>query len=124
MKSVIISIILLAAAATGVFVSATYIGNGANELIELTSSLPVESVDFSQARGEAEKIVQIWKKQRSTVIYLIDYREVDEVDMACKRLYNSIRGEDICTYLICRDDFIQSLNRLLDVNLFTLENIL
>ncbi len=124
MRSVIISSALLLATVIGVVCNLRYTDKSMTEMIELTESLPTSEEGFSECYDEVKVIAARWEKKRSAVTYLMDYREVDEADMACKKLYNSVRGEDFSAYLTSRDEFIHALNRLRDISMITAENIL
>ncbi len=124
MKSVIISVVLLLATTAGVIVNIFYIDTTVSEIIEKAESMPIDSESFASQKDKAEEIYGLWGKQKNAVTYLVDYREVEEVDVACQKLYNSVRGEDFSAYLIARDEFIHALTRLRDISLITAENIL
>ncbi len=124
MRSVIISAVLLAVTTVGMTANIFYMDTALNEMIESVEALPTENVNLGTLKDSADEIVRSWEKKKSAVTFLVDYRQVDEADMACKRLYNSICGDDICAYLVYRDEFIHALNRLLDISLITAENIL
>ncbi len=124
MRSVVISVILLLATTAGVMWNLSYMDKSMSTLIEETEKLPTEEEGFATCQKQVEKLLKHWEKKRAAVTYLMDYREVDEADMACKRLYNSVRGEDFSAYLVNRDEFIHALNRLRDISMITAENIL
>ena len=123
MRSFVISVILLTAVTAFVIVDIAIMKNYCAELIELTDSLPKEEENYKDGKDTIDRISEKWQKRAVLISYLMDYREVDRVNIALSDMKNAFYSGDFQQYTVYSDEFRHAVIRLMQISSVTLENI-
>ena len=123
MRSFVISVILLVAVTSFVIADIAIMKNFCTELIVLADSLPKEEENYKDGKKTLDTISEKWERRKTLIAYLMDYREVDRVNIALSDMKNAFYSGDFQQYTVYSDEFRHAVQRLLQISSVTLENI-
>lgn len=123
MRSFIISVVLLTAVTALVAADIVFMRNFCSELLKLTDSLPMEESAYEEGKETLKAISEKWESREKLISYLMDYREVDRVNVALSDMKNAFDSGDFQQYTVYSDEFRHAVQRLYEISSVTPENI-
>lgn len=123
MRSFIISLVLLITVTAFVIADIVYMQDFCSGLLKLADSLPKEEETYRSGEKTLEKIEKTWKSKEELIAYLMDYREVDRVNVALSDMKNAFYSGDFQQYTVYSDEFRHAVERLRDISGVSFENV-
>ena len=123
MRTFIISLVLLVAVTAFVIADIAFMQDYCADLLALADSLPMDEDSYEEGKETLCQISEKWKSKEKMIAYLMDYREVDRVNVALSDMQNAFGSGDFQQYTVYSDEFRHAVQRLCDISKVTLENI-
>jgi len=132
MRSLIISVSLLALLSIFIISNAYFINSMSTELLDIIYSLPsdynyiknLDTAEFENYKAKINQIVDKWEKKAFRVSLVTKYTDFERVNLGVYSLRDYFFTEYFEDYILTRDKLIIALEKQKQNELANLENIL
>lgn len=124
MKSVIISALLLITVTVGVTVNSVYTREAVDILTLYAEKLNADANTSDAQKNTFETLNNEWERKKNVLVYLYDYREIENIETSIVRIKSAIYSGDMAEFAIYKGELLYSLSRLKELSTFSFKNIL
>lgn len=124
MKSVIISALLLITVTVGVTVNSVYTCKAVDILTLYAEKLNTDANTSDAQKNAFETLNNEWERKKNVLVYLYDYREIENIETSIVRIKSAIYSGDMAEFAIYKGELLYSLSRLKELSTFSFKNIL
>ncbi len=124
MKSVIISALLLITVTVGVTVNSVYTCKAVDILTLYAEKLNTDANTSDAQKNTFETLNNEWERKKNVLVYLYDYREIENIETSIVRIKSAIYSGDMAEFDIYKGELLYSLSRLKELSTFSFKNIL